>query len=112
MKDRYRFIIVGSGWRSLYYVRIAKALPQVFELCAMLCRTEEKAAKMASENGILTTTSVSECMDYKPDFVVVVVVNKASIADVVLQWLEKGFCVLSETPAALDTETLVRLREA
>ena len=111
MKDRYRFIIVGSGWRSLYYVRIAKALPQVFELCAMLCRTEEKAAKMASENGIHTTTSVSECMDYKPDFVVVVV-NKASIADVALQWLQKGFCVLSETPAALDTDTLVRLREA
>ncbi len=111
MKEKYRFIIVGSGWRSLYYVRIAKALPQVFDLCAMLCRTEEKAAIMASENGIHTTTSLSECMEYKPDFVVVVV-NKASIAEVALQWLERGFCVLSETPAALDTETLVRLRKA
>ena len=111
MKDRIRFVIVGSGWRSLYYVRIAKALPQVFHLCAMLCRTDEKAARMAQENGIHTTTSVSECMEYKPDFVVVVV-NKASIAEVALQWLDKGFCVLSETPAALDTGTLARLREA
>ncbi|MBP5756050.1 MAG: hypothetical protein J6W39_00540 [Spirochaetales bacterium] len=40
--DKTRFIIVGSGWRSLYYVRIAKALPDRFELCAMLCRTEER----------------------------------------------------------------------
>lgn len=111
MKNRIRFIIVGSGWRSLYYVRIAKALPQVFELCAMLCRTGEKAARMAEENGIHTTTSVSECISYKPDFVVVVV-NKASIAEVALQWLDRGFCVLSETPAALDTGTLARLREA
>ena len=106
--ERTRIIIVGSGWRSLYYVRIAKALPQRFELCAMLCRTEQKAQRMASENGIYTTTSEEECMAMKPDFVVVVV-NKASIAEVSIHWLEAGFCVLSETPAALDVKTLDRL---
>lgn len=105
-----RFIIVGSGWRSLYYVRIAKALPERFELCAMLCRTEEKARRMAAENGIYTTISEAECMAMKPD-VVVVVVNKASIAEVSVHWLENGFCVLSETPAALDLPMLDRLWE-
>ena len=103
-----RFIIVGSGWKSLYYVRIAKALPQRFELCAMLCRTEEKAQRMASENGIHTTTSETECESMKPD-VVVVAVNKASIAEVSARWLEKGFCVLSETPAAMELPMLERL---
>ena len=29
---KYKFIIAGSGWRSLYYVRAAKALPEVFVL--------------------------------------------------------------------------------
>ena len=43
---KLRFIVVGSGWRSLFYWRIAQALPERFELCAMLCRTEEKAEKM------------------------------------------------------------------
>ena len=43
MERKIRFIIVGSGWRSLYYVRIAKALKDRFELCALLCRTKEKA---------------------------------------------------------------------
>ncbi len=106
--ERIRFIIVGSGWRSLYYVRIAKALPKQFELCAMLCRTQEKASRMASENGIYATTSETECILMKPD-VVVVVVNKPSIAEVSMHWLDLGFCVLSETPAALDVENLERL---
>ncbi len=102
---KYRFVIVGSGWRSLYYVRIAKALPEVFELCAMLCRTEEKASKMNSEYNIHTTVSVEECERYNPDFVVVVV-NKSSIADVSMEWMKKGFTVLSETPAAVNQENL------
>ena len=108
--DKTRFIIVGSGWRSLYYVRIAKALPDRFELCAMLCRTEEKAQRMACENNIHTTTSESECEAMKPD-VVVVAVNKASIAEVSIRGLEKGFCVLSETPAALELPMLQKLWE-
>ena len=105
---KHRFIIVGSGWRSLCYVRIAKALPEVFELCAMLCRTEEKAERMARENNIYTTTSIEECKAMNPDFVVVVV-NKASIADVSMEWMEYGFTVLCETPAALDTDMLNQL---
>lgn len=105
---RTRFIIVGSGWRSLYYVRIAKALPNQFELCAMLCRTEEKAQRLGVENDIHTTTSEEECIAMKPDLVVVVV-NKASIADVAMHWMEMGFCVLSETPAALELPKLEKL---
>ena len=108
---KYRFIIVGSGWRSLFYVRIAKALPEVFELGAMLCRTDEKAERMASENGIYTTTSIEECREMKPDFVVVAV-NKASIAKVSKEWMDYGFTVLCETPAAVDLDTLNELWQA
>ena len=106
--DRIRFVIVGSGWRSLYYVRIAKALPDIFEMCAMYCRTEEKAQKIAEEHHIHTTVSIEECIDYKPDFVVVVV-NKTSIAEISMEWMRRGFTVLCETPAALDVETLNQL---
>ncbi|MCQ2412060.1 MAG: Gfo/Idh/MocA family oxidoreductase [Sphaerochaetaceae bacterium] len=103
--DRMRFIIVGSGWRSLYFVRIVKALPERFELCAMLCRTQEKAAKMAAEYGIHTTTSIDECVSLNPDFVVVVV-TKTMGHEVAMQWMDLGFCVLLETPAGLDLQAL------
>ena len=106
--DKIKFIIIGSGWRSLYYVRAAKALPELFELCAMYCRTEEKARKIAGEHHIHTTTSIEECMNYKADFVVISV-NKESIAEVSMEWLKRGFTVLCETPAALDIETLNKL---
>lgn len=105
---KHRFIIVGSGWRSLFYVRIAKALPERFELCAMLCRTEEKAKRMSEENDIYTTTSIEECKEMKPDFVVVAV-NKSSIADVSREWMGYGVTVLCETPAALEVDMLNEL---
>ena len=47
--DRYHFIIVGSGWRAMYYVRVAKAMPELFCLDAMYCRRQEKADKIAQE---------------------------------------------------------------
>lgn len=107
-KAKYHFVIVGSGWRSLYYVRIAKALPDMFCLDAMYCRTEEKALMMSEKYDIHTTTSIQECEGFNPDFVVVVV-NKASIADVSIEWMNKGFTVLCETPASLDEEMLDKL---
>ncbi len=106
--SRYHFIIVGSGWRSLYYVRIAKALPDIFHLDAMYCRTKEKAEKMASEYNIHTTTSIDECVAYNADFAVIAV-NKAGICDAAMEWMDRGITVLSETPAALDVEALKRL---
>lgn len=107
---RIRFIIVGSGWRSLYYVRIAKALPRYFELCGMLCRTKEKADMIAAAHHINTTTSMDECCKMKPDFVVVAV-NKAAIAEVSREWLDLGLTVLCETPASLDLTVLKELWE-
>lgn len=111
MERKIRFVIIGSGWRSLYYVRVARALQGRFELAAMYCRTEEKARRMAAEHQIRTTTSIAECMNCGADFAVIAV-NKASIAEVGLEWLERGIPVLCETPAALDIAALNRLWEA
>lgn len=105
---KYHFIIIGSGWRSLYYVRIAKAMPDILRLDAMYCRTQEKADKMAEEFSIHTTTSIEECVGYKPDFAVVAV-NKTSICDGSIEWMDRGITVLSETPAALDMDSLKKL---
>ena len=108
LRSKYHFIIIGSGWRALYYVRVAKALPEIFSLDAMYCRTQEKADKMAEEFSIHTTTSIEECVGYKPDFAVVAV-NKTSICDVSIEWMDRGITVLSETPAALDMDSLKKL---
>lgn len=105
-----RFAVVGTGWRSEFYARIAKALPEKFDMVAWLCRGEEKMLRLQREYGIHTTMSEDEVIELKPDFVVSAV-DKASMSEVVRYWAKKGIPVLSETPAALDLETLKIMRK-
>lgn len=103
-----RFAIIGSGYRSLFYVRIAKAAPEQFELIGMLCRTREKADFMAREYNIKATCEVDEIINKKPDFVVSAV-SKTGMCDNCLKWLAMGIPVISETPAALTVDGLLKL---
>lgn len=102
------FVIVGSGWRSEFYVRIAKQYPEQFDLKYMLCRTQEKADKMAAKYDIPTTISEEECELAKPDFVVAAV-NFDGLFEATKKWALKGFPVLCETPAATSVENLKEL---
>lgn len=102
------FVIVGSGWRSLFFARIAKKYPEQFTPKYMLCRTQEKADKMAAEYDIPTTTSEEVCDDAKPDFVVVAV-SKTGLFAETMKWAEKGYAVLCETPAADSVDDLKKL---
>lgn len=100
-----RFAIVGSGWRSEFYARVAKALPEKFEITAWLCRNTEKVERLRKEYGVYTTINEDEVVNSKPDFIVSAV-NKTSMSEVVLYWAEKGIPVLSETPAALTKDAI------
>ena len=106
---KLRFLVVGSGWRSLFYVRIAQALPQQFELCAVLCRSQEKAEQIR-RYGAPVSTSPEQCAAMRPDFVVVAV-NKASLAQVSKEWIERGFAVLCE-PGCVRDRPAAHLMEA
>ena len=110
MCSRIRFGIIGSGWRALYYVRIAKALPDLFELCGMVCRTAEKASRIQQEYGIPVCTDAKELAEKQPGFVVVAV-DKAHVLEVGMEWLQKGFAVLAETPAAVDRASLRQMKD-
>lgn len=106
--DKIRFAVAGTGWRSLFYVRIAKWLPEQFELTGVLCRTKDRARKYAGEHGVKTFHTLDALLETQPEFVVSCV-SKAGMADMAMQLMERGMPVLSETPYAVDVETLDRL---
>ena len=109
-KKPLTFVIIGSGWRAMFFVRIAGRYPQLFRLKYMLCRSQEKADRIRADQGIPVTVYAEECEKAEPDFVVVAV-SKASICQVTTEWALKGFPVICETPAGMNVEELQRLWE-
>lgn len=105
---RLRFVVIGSGWRSLFYYRIAKGYPQRFSFLSMVVRTEEKAKFMREQYHIPVTMNPDEAKAMQPDFVVVAV-NKASISEVSLSWARAGFPVLCETPVGITMDNLLAI---
>lgn len=43
---KVKYAVIGSGWRAEFYIRIAKAVPEKFDLTAVLIRDEEKAESL------------------------------------------------------------------
>ncbi len=103
------YVIVGSGYRAEYFGRIAKAHPDIFR-ALFLCRSREKADKMTADTGIAATTDEKECISFRPDFAVIAV-DRAHVAQVAEELINKGFPVVTETPAGDTPEQLLRLWE-
>lgn len=89
MMSKIRYAVVGSGWCSLFYIRIAKALPEMFELTALLCRSREKADQFRKVYGIRAVTSDREIIDSDPDFIVSAV-SESSIVETAISRMLAG----------------------
>ena len=103
------YVIVGSGYRSEYFARIAKTYPDLFR-ALYLCRSEEKAALMKRLTGVDAVTDADACLAFRPDFAVIAV-DRAHVADVSEEWIRRGFPVMTETPVGDTKEKLRRLWE-
>ncbi len=106
--SRIKFAIIGSGWRSEFFVRIAQALPERLELSCVVVRNEQKAQYFHKTYNIPVLFSLEQAAALKPDFIVVCV-SKPNIFDVIKQCVKLGLPVLSETPPALAVSELAEL---
>jgi predicted dehydrogenase len=98
-----RFGIVGTGWRAQFYLRLARLLPEQFEVVGIVGQTREAAERMAGrDNPTGVAGSVAELIAARrPDFVVVAVPRTVA-PDLVRAAVELGVPVLCETPPAAD----------
>jgi predicted dehydrogenase len=109
--SQHRFAIVGAGWRALFYLRVAAALSERFQLSGLVTRTRERAEEVKIEFGVEAYPSLESLLQAsRPDFIVLSVPRSATV-----DWLEEltaaGLPVLCETPPAVDLPGLRRVSE-
>ncbi|ONI40514.1 dehydrogenase [Candidatus Epulonipiscium fishelsonii] len=108
--EKIRFGMIGSGWRAEFFIRIAKALPDIFELSAVMIRDKEKGMKYAKEFDINVVQTIEEVEQTKVDFIVISV-NRTVTMDYLQKLFKMGIPVLCETPPADSIEKLDKLWE-
>lgn len=97
------FVLVGTGWRARYFLRLAAALPDV-ECVAVVSR--RASSSLSTELGVPTFPALADAVAARrPDLVVVAVTWDAN-PDAVRDAVGAGLPVLCETPPAPDLPAL------
>jgi predicted dehydrogenase len=103
------FGIVGTGWRSTFYLRIARACPDRFRIVGLVTRDPSRSQALADQYGVSLFRTVDELLQHeRPLFIVTSVpwsVNPGLLAELA----EKGIPALSETPPATSLEELLEV---
>lgn len=105
-----RFGIVGVGWRTEFYLRIAQACPDRFSVVGIVGRTPEKAQEVAARFGVPLFSSVEDLARTNPLFVVTSVPWDVNF-HLLKQLASLGIPALSETPPARGIDEMSELCE-
>ncbi len=103
-----RFGMIGGGWRAEFFTRIARELPERFQLVGVVQRDHARAEAFGAKWGAPAFASYAELAAAEPDFVVLSVKPEAHLP-ILTELHTLGLAVLCETPAALDVETMVSI---
>ncbi len=109
--DGFEFAVVGAGWRTDFFLRVAAALPQM-KLCGVVARNETRGKEVESDWGVPCFASVTDLMrSTRPSFVIASVSAEA-MPEVCIELAGHGVPILAETPPAPDLDGLVSLYQA
>ena len=64
------FIIIGGGWRAEFYLRIAKALPDLFRVSAICVRNKERAEYISEKFDVKVVSTIEDALKSPFDFIV------------------------------------------
>lgn len=105
-----RYGIIGSGWRSEFYIRIAKLVPDKFSVTAVLIRDKEKGNDYQERFGIKVVNTLDELAGLDMDFVVLSI-KRGITSEYLPELFERKIPVLCETPPGETVEALSGLWE-
>ena len=105
MSNPVRFAVVGTGWRSDFHIRMARAAPDRLQAVAVVANSAEAAERTSEKWGIPVVRTLEEALTFHPDFVIAAV-SWSSMPTVTTRLVELGAHVLAETPPAPDADGL------
>ncbi len=93
-----KFAILGGGWRSEFYLRIAKAIPEEFFVAGVYIRNDVKRDYIQKAYNVKVFSTLDALLNEDFDFLVNCT-SYANVSDISIELADKGYFVLSETPA-------------
>jgi len=104
------FAVVGAGWRTGFFLRIAAAIPRM-NICGIVARNDARRAGIEAEWRVPCFATIDELLDStRPDYVVASV-SPPAIPDVCVRLARRGIPILAETPPSTTLDGLVELYE-
>jgi predicted dehydrogenase len=101
-----RFGLVGSGWRSAFFLRLAQQAPERFAVTGVVTRTADRGAEVEVLWKVPTYRTIPQLLAAeRPEFVIPCV-PWSQTAQTTIELVEAGVPVLAETPPAADLEGL------
>ncbi len=92
-----KFGIIGAGWRSEFYLRIANLVPEKFSVCGIYIRNPEKRKEFSKKYSVKIFDNLNDLLATEFDFIVSCV-NKDSVSATAEMLSQKDIYVLTETP--------------
>jgi predicted dehydrogenase len=111
MAQTARFSIIGGGFRTQAFLRIAQELPDRFQVAGMVVRDEEKGQAIERDWKVNTYRTLEELLEKEQQDFVLVSVARTVCPDFLFELAERGIPALTETPPAADVEGLLKLHE-
>lgn len=105
------FGLIGAGWRAEFYLRIARELPERFEVGGMVIRDSTKRKEMEEKWRIKTFSTIESLLENVSVSFVVLSVPPSVNPDLIIELTNHHVPVLAETPPAPDLDSLLRLNQ-
>ena len=100
-----KYGIIGAGWRSEFYLRIAALMPDTFKVSGIYIRNKQKREEFSQKYNAPIFDTLEKLLQTDYDFIVSCV-NKAGICDTVRELAGKNIPLLTETPIGTSNKEI------
>ena len=102
MNDVLSIGVIGGGWRTESFLRVADALPDRFRISRVYARSERSAKRVASVSDVAIENDLQQFLSAGGLDFIVIAIPRESVAKVLEDVVPTGIPVLLETPPARD----------